>query len=310
MLRECKIMRRVLWIVLRVERLDPVNATTADVLNDFIIPDELGVREHCHAARLVDEADDLRYLQTIVRHIGGPSLLQEFGKRVAHRLEISLADEHASNMRAADGLACTGHGKHIFLADVVAELLQLRDHLAEARPARLRHIVELVCELAVIDIYIVAEDMDLLRRVMRRELNTGNDANPLRRIETILIEMCHAVDRIMIRDGEIAEPCLPGSADEFLRRELAIGKCCMGMQIAWHSSFSSSRPLARLDDELHRCALHTVDLDICKGRNADQIDAMRRDEAARNCDGLDRLVERTGAHGLHLGTAGRPQDAC
>ena len=51
-------MRRVLWIMLRVERLDPVNAATADVLNDFIIPDELGVREHCHAARLVDEMEE------------------------------------------------------------------------------------------------------------------------------------------------------------------------------------------------------------------------------------------------------------
>ena len=140
-------------------------------------------------------------------------------------------------MRAADGFARTGHGEHILLADIVAEFLQLRDHLAEPRPTRLRHIVELIRKLTVINIYIEAENMDLPRWMMRRKLDTGDDANALRRIKTILIEVRHAIDRIMVRNGEIAEPRLPGSADQFLRRELAIRKRCMGMQIAWHSNF-------------------------------------------------------------------------
>ena len=60
---------------------------------------------------------------------------------------------------------------------------------------------------------------------------------------------------------------------------------------------------ARLHNEFYRRALFPIDLDVGKGRDADEIDAVRRDEAAGNRDGLDGLVERAGPDGLHLRTA-------
>ena len=60
---------------------------------------------------------------------------------------------------------------------------------------------------------------------------------------------------------------------------------------------------ARLHNELDRRALFPIDLDVGKGRDADEIDAVRRDEAAGNRDGLDGLIERAGPDGLHLRTA-------
>ena len=60
---------------------------------------------------------------------------------------------------------------------------------------------------------------------------------------------------------------------------------------------------ARLHNELDGSALFPIDLDVGKGRDADEIDAVRRDEAASNRDGLDGLVERAGPDGLHLRTA-------
>ena len=96
--------------------------------------------------------------------------LQELREGIAHRGEISLLDEYAADVRAADGLARARNGQHIRLADVIAELLELFDHFGKARPARLGDIVELVNELAVVDVDVVTEDMDLLRRMMRGEL--------------------------------------------------------------------------------------------------------------------------------------------
>ena len=60
---------------------------------------------------------------------------------------------------------------------------------------------------------------------------------------------------------------------------------------------------ARLHNEFYRRALFPIDLDVGKGRDADEIDAVRRDKAAGNRDGLDGLVERAGPDGLHLRTA-------
>ena len=60
---------------------------------------------------------------------------------------------------------------------------------------------------------------------------------------------------------------------------------------------------ARLHNELDGRALFPIDLDVGKGRDADEIDAVRRDEAASNRDGLDGLIERAGPDGLHLRTA-------
>ena len=44
---------------------------------------------------------------------------------------------------------------------------------------------------------------------------------------------------------------------------------------------------ARLHNEFYRRALLPIDLDVGEGRDADEIDAVRRDEAAGNRDGLD-----------------------
>ena len=156
--------------MLRVEALHAIDALLADVLDDRIIIDELRMREHGQAARLMDELDDLADLKPVVRHIGWLSLLQKLGKRIAHRGEIPLLDEHAADVRAADGLARARDGQHVRLADVIAELLELFDHFGKARPARLGDIVELVNELAVVDVDVVTEDVNLLRRMMRGEL--------------------------------------------------------------------------------------------------------------------------------------------
>ena len=128
------------------------------------------MREHGHAARLMDELDDFADFEPVVRHVGRLAFLQELREGIAHGRKISLLDEHAADVRAADGLARARDGQHVRLADVVAELLELFDHFRKARPARLGDIVELVNELAVVDVDVVTEDVNLLRRMMRGEL--------------------------------------------------------------------------------------------------------------------------------------------
>ena len=139
-------------------------------------------------------------------------------------------------MRAADGLAGTGQRQYLRLADVIAELLQLRHHLREARPARLRDVVELVHERPVEDIDIVAENMDFAQRMMRAELNSRNDAYALARVHASLVKMADAPHRIVVGDGHIPESGILGCRHQFLRRQPAIGIGGVHMQIACHSS--------------------------------------------------------------------------
>ena len=61
--------------------------------------------------------------------------------------------------------------------------------------------------------------------------------------------------------------------------------------------------LTRFDDEFDCSAFAAIDLDIGKGRNADEIDAVRCHEAASNGYRLDRLVQRSGTYRLHFSTA-------
>ena len=112
--------------------------------------------------------------------------------------------------------------QHLRLADLVAEILELLDHLAEARPARLRDIVELVDELAVVDIDVVPQDVDFPRRVVRTELNARDDVDPPGRIQAILVEMADSLHRIMVRDGHVREAGLLRLCHEFLGRQLAV----------------------------------------------------------------------------------------
>lgn len=56
--------------------------------------------------------------------------------------------------------------------------------------------------------------------------------------------------------------------------------------------------------------LLTVDLDLSKGWNADQIDPVWSHKSSADRDGFDGLIDGTGANGLYLRGTVLPQDGC
>jgi len=66
--------------------------------------------------------------------------------------------------------------------------------------------------------------------------------------------------------------------------------------------------IAVLDRQPDRGAALALDLDVVERRHAHQVDAGWRDVPARDRDGLDRLVQRTGADHLDLDGPRLPHD--
>jgi hypothetical protein len=59
--------------------------------------------------------------------------------------------------------------------------------------------------------------------------------------------------------------------------------------------------LARGDDELDGGSFFSIDVDIRKGGDGDQVDAIGGHIASADGDGLDGLIDSSGSHGLNLG---------
>ena len=178
-----------------------------------------------------------------MRHIGGLALHEHRFKGIADRREIPLLDEDASDVRAADGTARARNRQDLCLTDLIAEMLELLHHLAEARPARLCDIVELIDEFPVIDVDIVSQDVDFTRRMMRAELYPGDDVYPPRRVQAVLVEMADPFHGIVVRDGHVREASLLRLCHEFLRRQFAVRVRRVHMQITWHPDFTPKSSL-------------------------------------------------------------------
>ena len=137
-------------------------------------------------------------------------------------------------MGTSDRLAQPFVRQYLSLADLVSKPPQALHNLGKARPTCLADLLKFFLKPCVVDVNIVAQDMNFLLPIPCTEPNAGDDTQTARSIASALVERRNAFDGIMVRDGDVAQSSCLCRLHNLLRGILPVGKGCMDMQVTWH----------------------------------------------------------------------------
>ena len=132
-------------------------------------------------------------------------------------------------MRASDGLGRPGNLQDVGFRNRIADFLQFLHHQGETGPARFREFRDFIGQILIVDVEIVAQNMDVVVVHLAAEFNPRNDVDRFRRVKSLLVQMTNPVYRVMIGNRDIGKSRLFRRSQEFFRRKLPIRKTRMGM---------------------------------------------------------------------------------
>ena len=171
-----------------------------------------------------------------MRHIGRLTALQQLIEAGADGVKVALFHQHTCDVGASDCLAHPLIRQYLGLTDLVAEPPQELHDLREARPSSLADLLECFLQIRIVDVDVVAQNMNIMSAIARTESHSGDQPQAAGGNVSALIQLRHTLNRVVICNGDVAQPRSLCRFHDLLRRISAVREGRMDMQIAWHIS--------------------------------------------------------------------------
>jgi hypothetical protein len=233
LLREAAQIHADTRIVHRVHQFDAVQAGRDQPLHHRArLGEQPGVPQHGDSTGAVDQFDRLFGGQPLTRDIGGAAVVQVAVKGVFDRIGVTGFDQRACDMRPADR-AAVGDRLDAIPRHAPAESFEpVQDFDAALLPV-MAELRQPLLKRRVFDIHQVTQHVHITAAVFGAEFDAGqNEQQP--RFRGCRLCFTNSCRRIMIGQGNDAQPRVDGVRDDLSRRELAIGCAAVKVEVDAH----------------------------------------------------------------------------